>query len=283
MVVPKNRWGDLLEDDEELPQATTSGPDAKGILTKVEYHRNDKGEVMKKTTRTRVVKIEKKVYQSALDRRAGWKKFGDALSERSTDAITAQSTEEIPLERIRPQKQTQEDKNKPDFQSAMASSDKSVIVGSLRDMLYKKRMERQLLAAKGLIAAPEMPPDEEGGGLPSAGSKPGTWVPSSLRARAAGGEGEMMMQKRRDENSVRVTNLSEDVTDEDLLELFGAFGQVQRVFVAKDRETGESRGFAFINFIHRDEAQRAINKLNGFGYDNLILDVSWAAPREPRP
>ena len=192
-VAMKNRWGDLLEDDEELPQATTSGPDGKGIVTRVEYSRNDKGEVMKKTTRTRVVKIEKKVYQvrpllpgldaeaaalgpgqrltwapplrlpqSALDRRAGWKKFGDALSERSTDAITAQSTEEIPLERIRPQKQTQEDKNGPDFRSAMASSDKSVIVGSLRDMLYKKRMERQLLAAKGLIAAPEMMPDEVG-------------------------------------------------------------------------------------------------------------------------
>lgn len=42
----------------------------------------------------------------------------------------------------------------------MAGSDKSAIVGSLRDMLYKKRMERQLLAAKGLIAAPERPPDE---------------------------------------------------------------------------------------------------------------------------
>ena len=91
------------------------------------------------------------------------------------------------------------------------------------------------------------------------------------------------MQKRRDENSVRVTNLSEDVTEGDLEELFGAFGQVQRIFIAKDRETGESRGFAFVNFIHRDDAQRAINKLNGFGYDNLILDVSWAAPREPRP
>ncbi len=45
---------------------------------------------------------------------------------------------------------------------------------------------------------------------------------------------------------------------------------------------GESRGFAFVNFTHRDEGQRAINKLNGFGYDNLILKVEWAAPREPR-
>ncbi len=38
---------------------------------------------------------------------------------------------------------------------------------------------------------------------------------------------------------MRVTNLSEDVSEEDLYELFGAFGHVQRVFIAKDRETGE--------------------------------------------
>ena len=53
-------------------------------------------------------------------------------------------------------------KGAADFASAMQGGDKSAIVGSLRDMLYKKRMERQLLAAKGLIAAPERPPDEVG-------------------------------------------------------------------------------------------------------------------------
>ncbi|EFN55086.1 hypothetical protein CHLNCDRAFT_24218 [Chlorella variabilis] len=90
------------------------------------------------------------------------------------------------------------------------------------------------------------------------------------------------MQKRRDENSVRVSNLSEDVTEDDLADLFGPFGPIQRIFVAKDRETGESRGFAFINFIHREDALRAISKLDGFGYDNLILSVSMAAPRPER-
>jgi hypothetical protein len=67
MVAMKNRqWGDLLEEEEELPPTTTSGPDAKGIVTKVEHYRNDKGEVMKRTTRSRVVKIEKKVFQVGL-------------------------------------------------------------------------------------------------------------------------------------------------------------------------------------------------------------------------
>ncbi len=75
MAATKSRqnWGDLLEDEEELPQPTTSGPDAKGVITKVEYIRNDKGEVVKRTTKTRVIKIEKKVYKVGMP---GWGPHG---------------------------------------------------------------------------------------------------------------------------------------------------------------------------------------------------------------
>lgn len=90
------------------------------------------------------------------------------------------------------------------------------------------------------------------------------------------------MRRPRDENSIRVTNLSEDTREADLQELFRPFGQITRIYVAINRETNESRGFAFVNFAGRDDAQRAINKLDGYGYDNLILRVEWAAPREER-
>lgn len=270
----------MLEDEEPVPPPTTSGPDAKGIVTKVEYFRNDKGELMKRTTKSRVVKIEKRTYKSSADRRANWTKFGDAATERSTDAITSRATEDIPFERLKSQKQTQDEKQKQDFQVANAGDNKAAAM-SLRELLHKKRMERQLLAAKGLLDVEAPPSDqEEGSGLPPQGSK-GGYVPPSLRNKMGGGEGEGM-QKRRDENSVRVTNLSEDVTEQDLLELFGPFGAVQRIFIAKDRETGESRGFAFVNFARREDAQNAINTLDGYGYANLILSVSWSAPREQK-
>lgn len=278
MLMNKNRWGDLLEEEEPLPPTTQSGPDAKGIITKVEYFRNDKGDLMKRTTKSRVVKIEKKMYKAASERRANWQKFGDAAVERPTDAITSRAPEDIPFERLKSKKQSKEEKQKEDFQVANAGDNKSAAM-SLRELLHKKRMERQLLAAKGLLEV-EAPPDEsqgEGGSLPSAGSK-GGYVPPSLRNRG-NAEGDAM-QKRRDENSVRVTNLSEDVVEQDLLDLFGRFGHVQRIFIAKDRETGESRGFAFVNFSRREDAQDAINTLDGFGYANLILSVSWATPRD---
>jgi translation initiation factor 3 subunit G len=54
------------------------------------------------------------------------------------------------------------------------------------------------------------------------------------------------------------------------------------VYLAKDRETGLSRNFAFINFYNREDAQLAINKLDGHGYDHLILSVAWAAPSDKK-
>ena len=114
------------------------------------------------------------------------------------------------------------------MKSVLQGTDKSAIVGSLKDLLYKRRMERPLAAARGLISGPEMPPmeDGEGGGggagggggglLPAAGAK-GGYVPPSVRNRGAAGMsmGDSM-HRRGDDNSVRVTNLSEDTREDDL-------------------------------------------------------------------
>lgn len=76
--------------------------------------------------------------------------------------------------------------------------------------------------------------------------------------------------------TLRVTNLSEDTQENDLRELFGIFGRVARVFVGRDRETGAGKGFAFVSFEERAVAQKAMEKVNGKGYDNLILSVQWS-------
>ena len=60
------RWGDVDDDADDaviLPPPTTSGPDSRGIKTTVEYKRNDKGEIVRVTSRVRVVKVEKKLYK----------------------------------------------------------------------------------------------------------------------------------------------------------------------------------------------------------------------------
>lgn len=60
--------------------------------------------------------------------------------------------------------------------------------------------------------------------------------------------------------------------------MFSPFGSLQRVYLAKHKVTQESRGFAFVSFMSRRDAERAMEALQGYGYDNLILRLEWAAP-----
>ena len=77
-----------------------------------------------------------------------------------------------------------------------------------------------------------------------------------------------------------VGNLSFDTTDSDLLELFGQHGDVQSVNVIMDRDTGRSRGFAFVEMSQGGEA--AITALNGQDLKGRSLTVNEAKPRKER-
>lgn len=52
-------------------------------------------------------------------------------------------------------------------------------------------------------------------------------------------------------------------------------GSVTRVFIAKDKHTSRSKGFAFVTYERRDQAEMAILKLNGYKMDHLVLKVEW--------
>ena len=79
-----------------------------------------------------------------------------------------------------------------------------------------------------------------------------------------------------------MTNISEDTTEADLQVLFAPYGRIARIYLAKDRETMVSRGFAFVSFVHKQDAERAMGALQGHGYDHLILKIEWAKPSAPR-
>lgn len=79
-----------------------------------------------------------------------------------------------------------------------------------------------------------------------------------------------------------VGNLSYDVTDSDLQALFSPHGAVQSAQVIMDRETGRSKGFGFVEMNSGDEADAAINALNGQERNGRALNVNEARPREDR-
>jgi RNA recognition motif-containing protein len=77
-----------------------------------------------------------------------------------------------------------------------------------------------------------------------------------------------------------VGNLSYNMDNSSLEELFAAHGSVQSAEVIKDRETGRSKGFGFVQMGSDAEAQAAINALNGREHDGRSLTVNEAKPRE---
>jgi cold-inducible RNA-binding protein len=86
--------------------------------------------------------------------------------------------------------------------------------------------------------------------------------------------------------SIFVGNLSYQTNQNELEEIFSAFGTVQRVNVLTDRESGQPRGFAFVEMTNRNEASQAIAGLNGANVGGRALTVNEARPREertPRP
>ena len=76
-----------------------------------------------------------------------------------------------------------------------------------------------------------------------------------------------------------VGNLSREVTEDELRKAFEAFGQVTTASIIKDRYSGESRGFGFIEMATKTEAQAAITGLNGTSLKERTLSVSEARPR----
>ncbi|KAF8023523.1 hypothetical protein BT93_F0895 [Corymbia citriodora subsp. variegata] len=79
-----------------------------------------------------------------------------------------------------------------------------------------------------------------------------------------------------DTYSLLILNISFRTTADDLFPLFDKYGKVVDVFIPRDRRTGESRGFAFVRYKYKDEAQKAVDKLDGRVVDGREIGVQFA-------
>jgi len=82
--------------------------------------------------------------------------------------------------------------------------------------------------------------------------------------------------------NIYVSSLSYNTTSESLQNLFAEYGEVTSVNVIIDRETGRSRGFAFVEMPNDEEAQNAISKLNETEFEGKTINVAVARPRTER-
>ena len=82
--------------------------------------------------------------------------------------------------------------------------------------------------------------------------------------------------------NIYVGNLSFEVTDDDLRQIFSAYGEVESASVVKDRFSGESRGFGFVEMPAKKDADAAIAGLNGTEQKGRTITVNEAKPKAPK-
>ncbi|KAL5011601.1 hypothetical protein ScPMuIL_010152 [Solemya velum] len=276
-------WAEQVEagEDGALPPPTEEFNESSGIKTVKEYKHNEDGKVVKVSTR------ERRKAPKSIAIRKTWRKFGaaerDPPGPNTSNTIVQvepfymqfihnaeqvdQETEEDPLAKL---------KNQKLVSCRICKGDHWTTKCPYKDTLAP--LQEKLQEGEKTAEAPGGAPGTPAPAAASAQPKTGKYVPPSLREGGSKGRGETMQSKRDESATIRVTNLSEDTREPDLQELFRPFGPIQRIYLAKDKNTGVSKGFAFINFHRREDAARAIAGVSGFGYDHLILNVEWAKP-----
>jgi len=282
-------WADVDEEDDEddvvvdntgkAARCFETPVDANGIKTVIEYKERD-GKTYKVTKRVKVNTQTKWINSDMTDRK-GMAAFGKPKANPADEASHIQrSVEEVPIELC---------KKAVQMSHAADAEDKFLMEALLNcESIFKQKKvwtdinkEKQTERDGDVKPADAAAPAAAAAAAPAPGA-PGKYVPPSIRAGLTG-KGDGKGGKGGDQSqeaSLRVTNLSEDVREGDLQDLFAQFGALQRVYLAKDPMTHLSRGFAFVTYYSKQHAQKAIDKLNGHGYDNLILSVSFAKPRD---
>lgn len=290
------KWADVEEEDEEnfadTPKAGgatrfETPADKDGIKTVIEYTERD-GKTYKVTRRVKQTTVQSWTNKNILARK-NMSKFGKPHNNEAGEKhLVVKSEEDVNIELTKKATQvTVKDDAEDQFyeESLDMANNLTKEKKVWTDMNRARQLERDEVGGpQAEEKAAETTTTETPAANPSGAPTPGKYVPPSLRGTQAGGKdgkgggkgGDMAQQQ---EASLRITNLSEDVREGDLQDLFGQFGRLQRVYLAKDMATLQSRGFAFVTYYSREDAQRAINKLNGHGYDNLILQVQFAKPR----
>ncbi|MBW6457894.1 MAG: RNA-binding protein [FCB group bacterium] len=83
--------------------------------------------------------------------------------------------------------------------------------------------------------------------------------------------------------NIYVGNLPYDTTEDDLRQMFAEFGAVSSVNIIKDRVTGNSKGFGFVEMDNDSEGQKAVDELNGADMKGRNLKINLARPRTDKP
>jgi len=279
----KPKWGDQEDfEDYDISQeiTTEAEPEPDGSIRKtvVEYKTNENGQSVQVVKKIRMFKTTTKI-NKRVEERKKWRKFGEPAGTRGPEPGVTSVGDEVLLDLVQRADDSEAGK-KPGKQDVVNLGIVCRNCGKSGDHWTLKCPYLKSGQATGLgVGIPGSDKESFRKESMDAALSSGTdkYVPPGAR-KFGNSTGDI--DKRRDDSAtIRVTNLSEDTKEQDLSDLFRAFGPISRIYLAKDKITGLSKGFAFINFVYKEDAARSIEKLSGkFGYDHLILHLEWAKP-----
>eukprot|EP01059_Diplonema_ambulator_P034013 TRINITY_DN7425_c0_g1_i1.p1 TRINITY_DN7425_c0_g1~~TRINITY_DN7425_c0_g1_i1.p1 ORF type:complete len:270 (+),score=72.59 TRINITY_DN7425_c0_g1_i1:45-854(+) len=258
-VDDSKNWADMVEDDggEETFESPMGDKVERkvlddGTMVETEIVSKDGGK-FKVTKYIKSSKKERKIFTSALERQKRWVKFGKAKDNSPELTVAA---EPVKLELGKKEEM-----------------DKTKMESEIQKMVNKVSIA---VASGGNASGAYVPPDRKSGGGDAA---PGEEGKKTYVAPGRGsGETADSKPQRDDSCTVRITNISEDISEDDLRSLFSTYGHISRSYVAVDRVTRERRGFAFITFKKQEDAANAIRHLDRHPFNHVILNVGWAKP-----
>lgn len=253
--------------EQQQPDQPDGGPFDGQIKTVVEERVNDRGQRVKVTRKIRM-KLIRETVDADVAARKNWRKYGDSANDPPGPNLSTTVIGEPVFLRLSATRDHERDGGDAG-QTTPAAEAKSVTCRycqgahwsakcPLRDSLADEanRKEREQIAAV---------------------AQSNKYVPPSLRKDGVSPQD--VLASRPDSFPVRLNNLSDITTEFDLRQLCSHFGNVTRVYVAKDERTGKCRGFGFVNFTEPEAAKRCVDKLNGYTYGNMILKAELAENR----
>ncbi|CCH62038.1 hypothetical protein TBLA_0G00910 [Henningerozyma blattae CBS 6284] len=262
-----------------------------GTKTVISY-RIENGKKYKVTQKVREIKVTERVHRNVASRRA-WAKFGrDKGSPAGPNHSTTQLGEEITLRLGRRWKQLEEQEaaknkivNETVISCRLCGNNHYTMHCPFKSLLQDISALENPQAEGQRVEGDESNANEsaERSEAPSAvGMTGGKYVPPGRRAGAKDPSSDAFRdaREREDMRTLKITQLNENADEMTLMnELLFPFNPIERVVVVKNRETGKSRGLAFVTFASEDTAERALQFLNGRGFMNLILNVERSKPR----